>query len=73
MPIKPRGPKHHSCRKGTLVKVVKRDGTTLYGRFKEPSRKFCLLEGERIPWAQVLRFVKVPSETVHSPARNEGQ
>jgi len=66
---KPKGPRHHSCRLGKPVRVVLRNGTTIYGAFKERSRRWCLLEGHpRIPWKDVLRFVQVPKTTVQYPA-----
>lgn len=63
-----RGPKHHSCRKGTLVRVELRDGTVIQGRFKEKSRRFCLLEPDaRIPWRKVRKFNIVPKLVAEYP------
>ena len=63
MSAKPKGPRHHSCRPGTPVMVVLRDGTQIFGSFKEHSRKDCLLDDHpRIPWKLVRRFKQVPKE-----------
>ena len=74
--VKSRGPKHHAYPRGTLMKVVLRNGNTLYGRLKEKNRRYCLLEeGARIPWKKVLRFVPAPKVTIHSapkPGHTDG-
>ena len=56
-----KGPRHHSIARGQLARVVLRDGTEIRGRFKEPNRRFCLIEGQpRIPWKKVRRFSALP-------------
>lgn len=56
-----KGPRHHSIRRGAMARVVLRDGTVLIARFKEPNRRFLLLEEEaRIPWSKVRRFHACP-------------
>ncbi len=54
------GPKHHSIRRGSMALVVLRDGTEIRGLFKEPNRRFLLIEDKRIPWAKVRRFHACP-------------
>ncbi len=55
------GPKHHSIRRGTMALVVLRDGTEFRGVFKEPNRRFLLIEDKaRIPWSKVRRFHSCP-------------
>jgi len=54
---KPKGPRHHSCRAGKLVRVALHDGTVIMGRFKEKNRRYCLLRDfRRIPWREVRSF-----------------
>ncbi len=56
-----KGPRHHSIRRGSLALVVLRDGTEIKARFKEPNRRFLLLEDQpRIPWSKVRRFRACP-------------
>ena len=60
-----KGPKHHSIRRGSMARAVLRDGTIILGRFKEPNRRFMLLEdGVRIPWSKVRRFHACPKTLI---------
>ncbi len=60
-----KGPRHHSIRRGAMARVVLRDGTVLIARFKEPNRRYLLLEEEaRIPWSKVRRFYACPKDLI---------
>ena len=62
---KGKGPKHHSIRRGTIARVVLRDGTEIHARFKDRNRRFLLLEDQpRIPWSKVRRFHACPKNLI---------
>ena len=50
------GANHHCCRKGQKVLIKLYDGEVIVDKFKEKSRRYCILDNHEYKWADVKVF-----------------